>query len=69
MDSAHLFLSYLQQKITISIPLFEVDDSDEPDFVSSILSFLNGSQNLSVKVVCLQWLSNQLQLSPLSQRL
>lgn len=66
MDSAHLLLSYLQQRITISmLSVFfaKLDDKDEPEFVSSILSFLNGLQNLSVKVVCLQWLSNQLQQS------
>ena len=67
MDSAHLLLSSLQQRITISkfylhIP-YELADKDEPEFVSSILSFLNGLQNLSVKVVCLQWLSSQLQQS------
>lgn len=66
MDSAHLLLSSLQQKITISMGwflVFEVGDADEPEFVSSILSFLKGLQNLPVKVACLQWLSNQLQQS------
>ena len=59
------FLSTTENHYQYALCFFfaKLDDKDEPEFVSSILSFLNGLQNLAVKVVCLQWLSNQLQQS------